>query len=116
MNSNTLLKEIQRRLVSSGISDLVTEFVRDHPEYWTENNTMDGVNTCCQIGIAYNSTPKFDVTSARPFFTIDIGRVDKTLLCMSFHPDTNAQYTDYWNNFKKLLSHKDTYDGPRLDA
>ena len=98
MNCNELLKEIQKRLVESGISDLITEYVREHPEYWTQNDGV-GYNTSCNISVAYNTISNKDVNDliqATPFYMLEIGRHQGRNVCMSVHPNNNSVWTDYW--------------------
>lgn len=115
MNGNELLKEIQKRLVESGISDLVTEYMREHPEYWTQNDygVTPGYNTSCNISIGFNTitnTDANDMTQATPFYMFDIGRNERHV-SMSIHPNNNAMYTDYWSNGKVQLSHRGYLNG-----
>lgn len=116
MNCNELLKEIQKRLVESGISDMITEYVREHPEYWVRNNTSGtGYNTSCQINICFNTASDInmnDMTQATPFYMLSIGRNQNKNVDVSVHPkDNNAVWTDYWYNGSIQLSHRGHLNG-----
>lgn len=116
MNCNELLKEIQKRLVESGITDMVTEYVREHPEYWTQNDygTSVGYNTSCNITVGFNTVSDKDVndmTQATPFYMLEIGRNQGRDVAMSIHPNSNAVWTDYWYKGKIQLSHRGNLNG-----
>lgn len=111
MNCNELLKEIQKRLVESGISDMITEYVQEHPEYWTQND-IAGYNTSCNICIGFNTISNVDVNNmaqATPFYMLEIGRTQNKSISISVH--SNNVYTDYWYKGKIQLSHKGCLNG-----
>ena len=116
MNCNKLLREIQKRLVDSGISDLITKYVQEHPEYWIQNDygMSTGYNTSCNISVAYNTISNKDVndlTQATPFYMLEIGRNQGRNVSMSMHPNSNAVWTEYWYDGKIQLSHRGYLNG-----
>jgi len=116
MNCNELLREVQKRLVESGISDLITEYVHEHPEYWTQNDygTSPGYNTSCSINVGFNTISNKDVndmTQTTPFYMLEIGRYQSKNIDMSVHPNSNAVWTDYWYQGKIQLSYRGKLNG-----
>ena len=116
MNCNELLREVQKRLVESGISDIITEYAREHPEYWTQNDygTTPGYNTSCSISVGFNTISNKnvnDLTQAEPFYMLTVGRHQSKNVDMSIHPDNNSVWTDYWYKGKIQLSCRGNLNG-----
>lgn len=82
MNSTDLLKEIDKRLYSSGIVDMTQQFIQEHPEYWASTVNFDGLICTCSISIT-GCVPGHTVADVKPFINMDIGSHTTTMQSLS---------------------------------
>ena len=85
MLSEAFVKELDKKLKDSGIVTMVQDFMREHPEYWTDclevydKPEPDKICTCSMSVCCVNS--KDAIQNAVPFITIDVGSY-KSIICM----------------------------------
>ena len=85
MNSNELLLKINHTLQESGIIDNVTDFFREHPEYFTDCvSDKDYIISSCSINIAMCCRP-VERQDAGAFVLIDLGAHGTTQAFLSDH-------------------------------
>ena len=85
MLPETFVKELDQKLKDSGIVKMVQDFVREHPEYWSDCMELynkpepDKICTCTVSICCVNS--KDAIKDAVPFITVDVGSY-KSIICM----------------------------------
>lgn len=85
MLPETFVKEINQKLKDSGIVTMVQDFVREHPEYWSDCSEAygkpepDKICSCSMSVSCVNS--KDAIQNAVPFITVDVGSY-KSTICM----------------------------------
>lgn len=89
MNSEELVKELDKRLRGSGIITLVQDFARSNPNYWTKCKNSDDVICSCGISIACVNA-KEAIPNAVPFVSVDIGSFDFEITTLWDHTFTGG--------------------------
>ena len=84
MNSNELMLSINKRLQDSGIIDDVTDFFREHPEYFTKCSNSKDIISGCEIDIAMCCRPEAR-QHADVFILANLGSCDTTHVSLSDH-------------------------------
>lgn len=88
MNSNELNKKVME-IVRDKIEPMVTEYLQQHPEYFTD--CVSGHGKICQheITLSYQPDKIKDVATVRPTVFIRLGSLDRChgLVCFDNHPE-----------------------------
>ena len=88
MNSNELNKKVME-IVRDKIEPMVTEYLQQHPEYFTD--CVSGYGKICQheITLSYQPDKIKDVATVRPTVFIRLGSLDRChgLVCFDNHPE-----------------------------
>jgi hypothetical protein len=85
MLPETFVKELDQKLKDSGIVTMVQDFMREHPEYWSDCMELydkpepDKICTCNLSVCCVNN--KDAIPNAVPFITVDVGSY-KSTICM----------------------------------
>ena len=89
MNSEELVKEINKRLKGSGIVTLIQDFARNNPNYWTGCNNSDDVICSCGISVSCVNA-KEAIPRATPFVSIYIGSFDADITTLWDHTSSGG--------------------------
>ena len=73
MNSNELVDKIVVKLFESDIPNIVNRWLREHPEYWTTNESASKILTSCRIDIGMCVDTPAQIQDADAFLSIDLG-------------------------------------------
>lgn len=84
MNSNELMLSINKRLQDSGIIDDVTDFLHEHPEYFTKCSNDKDIISGCEIDIAMCCKPS-ERQHAGVFILANLGACDTVRVELSDH-------------------------------
>lgn len=89
MNSNELDKRIMK-IVQCAIEPIVTEYLQQHPEYFTD--CVSGAGMICQyeITLSYQPDKIKDVATVKPTIFISLGGLElrHELDCYDHHPES----------------------------
>lgn len=85
MNSSELILSINKRLQESGVIDDITDFLHEHPEYFTKCLNSDKyVISSCNINVAMHCKPS-ERQNTNAFISIDLGAYDAVGSYLSDH-------------------------------
>ncbi len=88
MNSNELNKLIMK-IVQSATEPVVTEYLQQHPEYFSDCVSGYGKICQCEITLSYQPMRIKDVATVKPTIFIRLGGLEKCheLICFDHHPE-----------------------------
>ena len=89
MNSNELNKKIMK-IVQCTIEPLVTEYLQQHPEYFTDCVSGDGKICQHEITLSYQPDKIKDIATVRPTVFIRLGNSGRCheLVCFDHSPES----------------------------
>lgn len=85
MNSNELNKRVMK-IVQCTIEPVVTEYLQQHPEYFSDCVTGSGKICQHEIILSYQPDKVKDIATVKPTIFIRLGNVHE-LICFSHHPE-----------------------------
>ena len=95
MNCNELNKRVMT-VMQYGVAPLVTKYLQEHPEYFTDCISYPGKICQYEITLSFQPEKVKDIATAKPSIFIRLGGIEKCheLDCFNHHPE------DLYSRFK----------------